>query len=151
MNFCLALTLLTVEVLDFNRHRKQLNSDNLIILKSNDWLNTLPMIGFMIYWFSDEPMNIWNIAAILGILVYGTFQSIRHFRLIYEVNENGILDYRTNKLKAMDEIQGVDFNSVKLAVHTSKFRNDLVILSKDVQSPTWEELTEKFSVLKKEG
>ena len=149
LNFCLGLTLLFIQLLNFSHFKKQLILDKLIFIKSNEWMGTLPMIGFMIYWFSDEPMNFWNITAILSILAYGILEAIQNFNVIYKYGDEGIRNLRTNKFKAAENIKEVNFNTEKLVIHTDKYRNDLVILAKNLKMPTWETLTFELSKLNK--
>jgi len=147
MNFSLALILLISELFNFIKYQNKIKESNLIKLKSNNWLGGWVMVAFAVYWFSDEPMNIWNIVAIVGVIIYGILESIQNFRTHYLVNEEGIRNLYDNKLIAASDITGTDFNDDQIAIHTKKYQNELIIQSSKVESPNWDELTSQLSKL----
>ncbi|WP_421764941.1 hypothetical protein [Ekhidna sp.] len=151
MNFSLSIILLASELFNFIKYQNQIKTANLIKLKSNDWLGGWVTIAFVVYWFSDEPMNVWNIAAIVGVIIYGILDSIQNFRAHYLINEEGIRDMYGKQLIEASDITTTEFNSEQIAIHTTKYTNDLIIQSSKLESPSWDELTSELSKLSDEA
>lgn len=149
MNFSLAYILLISEILNFSKNLRKSRSSKLLVLKTNNWIGGLIIIAFLIYMFSDESMNSWNIAAIVGIALYGILEFIQNFRVRYEISEEGIKNLNDNKIIQATQITGIDFNNEQIAIHTKKYQNELIIRSSNVEFPDWNQLTLELSLLDK--
>ena len=147
INFSLALILVSSETFNFFNHLKKVGSKDFVKVKSDDWFSGLILVAFMIYWFADEPMNFWNLSAIIGVIIYGILVALRDYRSGYLITGEGILNLKDNKLLSKSDIKSIDFKSEEINIHSSRYKNDLTIRSSKLISPNWDELTLKLSKL----
>ncbi len=149
VNLFLATSILAQESYEYYKYYKLSNSKTLFRFASYEWLGALGVSGFMLYWFSDEPMNIWNIIAIIEVLILTGIYIIRNWTLNYVIEEEGIRNLSDGKLIETNTITRIKINEEQLAIDTTKFQNDLRVKSSNLKTPSWAELTEEFAKLKK--
>ena len=151
VNFFLATGLLAYELYETFKLRQLNIRTTTFQLSSNEWLGGLGMTGFIIYYFSDETMNIWNISAIVEVGFFGAFYAVRNRTLTYSIENGGIRNLFNGKLLDSSTITNIKFNDEQLAIDTTKYQNDLVIKSANLKSPGWKELTYELTELNRNG
>jgi hypothetical protein len=151
VNFFLATGLLAFELYETFKLRQLNATTTTFQLSSNEWLGGLGMTGFIIYYFSDEPMNVWNICAIAEAVIFGVFYAVRNRTLTYSIEDIGIRNLFDGKLLDSSTITNIQFNDEQLAIDTTKYQNDLVIKSSNLRSPNWNELTSELTKLTRNG
>ncbi len=147
MNFSLATVLLISEIIQFLKYKQRTKNKKPIVFNTYNWLGGWVMVGFAVYWFSDELFNAWNVIAIAGVITFGVLESLQNYKLLYELNKEGFRNLSSNILIPASDITGVDFDENQLAIHTTKYQNDLILKSSNLKSPTWDELTSELSNL----
>jgi len=151
VNFVLATGLLVFELYETFKLRQLNVTTTTFQLSSNEWLGGLGLTGFIIYYFSDEPMNIWNISAIVEVMVFGAFYAVRNRTLTYSIEDGGIRNLFNGKFLNSSTITNIRFNDDQLAIDTTKYQNDLVIKSSSLRSPNWNKLTTELTNLNRNG
>ena len=150
VNFCLASGLLAFEAVEFIKLRMVvLNSPSIFQIWSTEWIYGTGVTFFLIYSFSDDPMNGWNISAIIEIVIFGALYLLRNRRQVYLIEEAGIRNLCNHKLLDSSIITGIKFDDKTLVIDTTRYSNDIVIRSDVLYSPTWDELTSELSKLNK--
>lgn len=149
VNLLLASSILIQESYEYYKFHKLSNSKTLFRFANYEWLGALGVSGFILYWFSDEPMNILNIIAITEVFIFTGIYIIRNWTLNYIIEEEGIRNLSDGKLIELNTITRIKINEEQLAIDTTKFQNDLIVKSSNLKTPSWAELTEEFAKLKR--
>lgn len=151
VNFFLANGLLAFELYETFKLRNLHATTTTFKLSSNEWLGGLGMTGFIIYYFSNEPMNLWNISAIVEVMVFGAFYTVRNRTLTYSIEDGGIRNLFNGKFLNSSIITNIQFNDEQLVIDTTKYQNHLVIRSSNLRFPNWKEITTKLIKLNSNG
>lgn len=149
VNFCLASGLFAFEVAEFIKFRILLKSPSIFQIWSTEWIYGIGVTFLLIYSFSDDSMSGWNISAIIEVAIFGGLYLLRNRRQVYRVEEAGIRNLCNQKLLDSSTITGIKFDDKTLVIDTTRYRNELVIKSDVLYSPTWDELTSELSKLNK--
>ena len=141
VNFCFAILLFFIELISYLKNRVFIKLRNRIVIKSYDWIGGLVFGGFMIFWFSDDTMNLWNISAIILVIASGLLDSLLRTTVVFTYDKTGIKNMHQNKLIPWSKIKEIENNNDSISIHTTEYRNDLVFHANKLKYPSWNELT----------
>lgn len=111
------------------------------------WYNAWIYPAMWIFIFYDESLDLITVLTLIIITAYGVLETVRLYYNYYVLTDEGILDLDSRKLIAASDITEVENTSNSLAIHTTKYRNDLELKTDNVISPSWDELVERISKL----
>jgi hypothetical protein len=152
MGFFGAMTfLLVMGIPDYLRLRKDLQNENVIKAKSMRWYNAWIYPAVLIYLFYDGSLDLITISTLVMLVIYGIFETIRLYHNHYAISDQGIMDLNSRKLIASSDITKVETTNERLAIHTTKYQNDLEFKSANLVSPPWDELVERIMSLQSEN
>ncbi len=83
-NFSLATFMLAYELYTFRNFQQAHKSNKIFKLNSQEWLGGIGASAFVIYHFSNEQMNSWNIVAIVFMIIFGILYAIRNRTTTYQ-------------------------------------------------------------------
>lgn len=73
----------------------------------------------------------------------------RERKAYYQVTSDGVWNLHTQEqFIKPDRITGIRISQEEIAIDTTKYINDLQVKSKQLKSPRWEELAQRFMELK---
>ena len=147
-NFCLATAVLGFEVLDFFMTRTR--SKNIFTFKiwSTQWMFGFGFAALLVFSFSDDSMDIWNVFAISETVVYAALYVARNRFTAFQLSNDGILNLNKGEIIAYSTITAITISDSEIAIDTTRYRNELVIKADVLYSPTWSELVSNFPNLK---
>jgi hypothetical protein len=147
-NFCLATAVLCFEVFDFFMTRTR--SKNVFTFKvwSTQWMFGLGFAALLVFSFSDDSMDIWNVFAISETVVYAALYVARNRFTAFQVENDGILNLNKGEIIAYSTITAITINDTEIVIDTTRYRNELVIKADVLYSPTWDKLVSNFPNLK---
>ena len=94
----------------------------------------------MIFWSADNEMNNCNGVAIFLNASYGIAKTLQNREIRYKYGSFGIRNIQNYKLRSSEDIQQIAISDKQIAIHTTRYRLDLISKSKDVKSPKWEKI-----------
>lgn len=126
--------------------QKQLDSSLVIKVKSNEWLHTIFTSIILVYFFTNQQLNLMNQIAI-GLLVATTLlKVITVYRKSYKINNEGIFDLVSgSKLINPNSITELRINDLEISIDTKKYQNDFQVKKSELRTPNWNKLKEVFS------
>jgi len=135
------LLLLVGEALVHIAVKKKLRIKQSFKIKSNRWSITVLSIAAMSYSFTFQSINTYAFGTISFLFLWGAFNISRTRYEYLAIEEDGVWDLEIDK-KIIDPstVTTVRFLEAEIAIDTTKYRNDLVIMSNRLKSPKWEEL-----------
>jgi hypothetical protein len=147
-NFCLANAVLCFEVFDFFMTRPR--SKNVLTFKvwSTQWMFGLGFAALLVFSFSDDSMDLWNVFAISETVVYAALFVARNRFTAFQVESDGIFNLNKGELIAYSTITAITINDTEIVIDTMRYRNELVIKADVLYSSTWGELVSNFPNLK---
>ncbi|MEQ8472169.1 MAG: hypothetical protein RIC35_13340 [Marinoscillum sp.] len=146
----IGLSMLTFEILDAKTFQSRISNGYVFKLKSNVWTESVIITAVLLYFFSFEPMNTWNIVGISAIILSGISKCFRGTSAYYRANKEGVWNLHTNqKFIPSENITALRITNDELAIDTIKYKNELLIKSKKLVQPEWEKLTLQFIELEK--
>ena len=128
VHFIVGVSLLLFELFDFNYFKHWLYEGGFIKVKSNVWTESVITTAVVLYFFSDQPMNIWNIIGISALLISGISKIIRCTSAYYRANAEGIWKLHTNtKFISSEKINSLRITDEELSIDTTKYQNDFQV------------------------
>ena len=150
LHFVLAVVILVFEVDAYKVIRQIIAQGDFFKIRSRTWIQEAFMYPAMIYFFTDQPMNIWNIIAISALVLSGISKIIRGTSAYCRVAEDGVWNlYTHQKLIAAEDITQVNVSAAEISIDTKKYRNELLVKAKNLREPAWKKLTNDLSRLEK--
>ena len=147
--FGLGIVYLISELIYVRAFNKRIAVPNVYVLNSHVWIGSLLSTGCFIYFASLEPHNFWTIAAMILLALGGLSKMNRERKAYYKATEDGVWNLHTqDHFIKPDQITGIRISQEEIAVDTTKYINDLQVKSKQLKSPSWDELTKRFLELK---
>jgi hypothetical protein len=147
-NFCLATGVLGFEVVDFFTFRRRSNHTFVFKVWSTQWMFGIGFAFLLIYFFSDDLMNIWNVCAIGEIVVYATLYVARNRFSVYVCEQNGIRNLNNGEVLDSSTITAIKVDDKSIVIDTTKYQNDLVVKADILHTPTWDELVSHIPKMK---
>lgn len=146
-NFCLATAVLGFEIVDFMSAKKRIEDAFTFKIWSTQWMFGVAFAMFLIFSFSDDLMNIWNVVALTETITYGGLYIAINRVTTYQVANDGIRNLNNGKMIDFSTITEITINDNEIAINTTKYQNDLVIKKDVLHSPTWQELVSNIPKL----
>ena len=147
--FGLGIVYLISELIYDRLFKKRITGEHIFILKSNVWIEPLIITTSLIYFFSIQPLNVWTITAMILLAHGGLSRMNRERKAYYQVTSDGVWNLHTQEqFIKPDRITGIRISQEEIAIDTTKYINDLQVKSKQLKSPRWEELAQRFMELK---
>ena len=149
LNFCLALAILSISMtkMFFFKPKQGHESITFQVRSNSDFVTGL--LGFWpLLLFVDDHWDMWNILAVAMVLFAVGLELINNYPVKYSIDENGIIRLNGNKkeYKAV-YITQVEILERKVSVHTTKYKNDLVITHENFEGPDWNTFTQRIQQL----
>ena len=110
------------------------------------WLTLMPLI--VVYQILQDGINNWTITSILFIILAYISTFIVSFQGVYLIQKDALCCVNDNKKIYKETIIEIDINSNSITIHTTKFRNELIIEKSKLIHPSWLQLESKFEELK---
>jgi hypothetical protein len=148
-NFALATAVLGFEVYDFFTSRRRSQSAFTFKIWSTQWMFGGAFAMFLIFSFSDDLMNMWNVFALSETIAYGGLCVVTNRFTTYQVANDGIRNLNNGRVIDFSIITAITINDNAIAIDTTKYQNDLVIKADVLYSPTWPKTSFKHSKVKR--
>ena len=142
--------LLSFELVNLVRARKQSADLSIVKVKSYDWLYSVlnsVALGFL---FAKAPLNLMNQVAI-GLLCIATLLRVwTVYRKSYRITDEGIFVlFEGSKVIDPKDITKLSVTDTEISIDTEKYQNDFQIRRSELKQPNWNELKESFSKLER--
>lgn len=144
------VSMLLFEFYDYKTFEQLLSQGDFIKVKSSVWTENVITTAVVLYFFSDQPMNVWNIIGVSALLLSGISQSIRGTSAYYRANLEGIWNLHTNsKFISAEKITNLKMTGDEISIDTAKHKNEFQVKSKNLRNLKWDDLTAHLTELNK--
>ncbi|MEP4531642.1 MAG: hypothetical protein ABJ004_01060 [Cyclobacteriaceae bacterium] len=148
IKFMLGLTWLLYAVLKYSTFERKRSSSDVFEIKTKNWVTSWFQGAFFLYWFYDEQLTLWVFGGMACILGFITLETFKNYRTTIAINSMGIEELNSNRKIRKSTITEVAFDKDKICVHTTKYRNDLVIKLSDIKGKDKAKAIQSFKDLK---
>lgn len=141
--------LFVMAIPDYLLLQRDLKVQQIIKVKAIRWYNAWIYPAMWIFIFYNKSLHLTTVLTLIIITIYGILETVRLYHNYYALIDEGILDLDSRKLIiTSSDITEIETTSDGLAIHTTKYRNDLELKADDVVIPEWDELVERLQSLK---
>ncbi len=132
--------LVTTELIQWRIQRRECSTGMIFKITSYQWIMSIGVAGFIIYWFVSGGSGILLWISIALVLCYQVLYTIRNRYYFYLISPDGIRGINDSlRINAVD-IRNVHMDEGEIIVDTSRHTNHFEIERKRLASPDWNEL-----------
>jgi hypothetical protein len=148
IKFLLGLIWLLYSVYEYSIFDRKRRIPDFFEVSTNNWVTSWAQGAFFLYWFYDEQLTLWTVGGIASIFGFVILNTIQNFKNSISITSDGIEELNSKRKIPKSIITDVGFEQDRICVHTTKYRNDLVIKLRDIKEADQAKAIQSFKDLK---